>query len=476
MPAALIISLTLGLLYARTIAPGLTWANFSADGGDFLAAIATGGVPHPGGYPFYMLLGGLFARLPFGELAFRTNLLSALATILTANLVALISANWLVGKPGRSWLALLAGLAYGLSPFAWGQALVTEVYGLHALLVCLCLLVWPAKRHWWVGLCFGLAAANHLTALLALPLLALSGGQRWWVGPRALAARLLGLLAGLGLYLLLPLRAAGHPAINWGDAASLEGFVWLVSGRLYNGYLFATPLGDVLQRLRGLAGLLLDQFGAPGVFLAAGGLLLMPRWRERFASLWIVLAYGAFAILYGTADSLVYLAPVWPVMAVWMAVGLGGLLELAGSGRRGPWLRAGLVAGALALVVLRVPHTYRQVDLSQDKRATSWITQTLDAIPPGALVFVEGDQQVFALWYAQFGQGRRTDVVLVADGLLAYRWYLRSLADAYPRLGIPGTGQVQAGDFMALNPGQVFCWLDEGRGPACGQGALPPGR
>ncbi len=478
MPAALIISLMLGLLYARTIAPGLTWANFSADGGDFLAAIATGGVPHPGGYPLYLLLGGLFARLPFGEPAFRTNLLSAFCTILTANLVALISANWLAGKPGRSWLALLAGLAYGLSPFAWGQALVTEVYSLHALLVCLCLLAWSAKRHWWVGLTFGLAAANHLTALLVLPLLVLGGdAQRWRPAPRAWLARFLGLLSGLSLYLLLPLRAATHPAINWGGAASLPGLAWLVSGRMYSGFLLDPPLVDVVGRLRGLAGLLLEQFGPLGVFLAVGGLLMMPRGRERLAGLWIVLANGAFAILYNSSDSQVYLAPVWPVLAAWMAVGLGSLVELAGSSRRGQWLLAGLLAGALALLLMRVPRIYQQVDLSQDERASGWITHTLDAIPSGALVFVSGDQQVFGLWYAQFAQGRRPDVVMMADGLLAYRWYLNSLADVYPRLGIPVTEQAQARDFVALNPGQVFCRLErDSSEPVCEWNVLPPGQ
>jgi len=39
------------VLYARTLAPGLTWAHHAADGGDLLAAALTVGVPHPSGYP-----------------------------------------------------------------------------------------------------------------------------------------------------------------------------------------------------------------------------------------------------------------------------------------------------------------------------------------------------------------------------------------------------------------------------------------
>ena len=69
--------LALGL-YARTLAPGLTWAHNGADGGDFLAAALTHGVPHPSGYPTYqLLLRGIIAVFP-GEPARAGNWLSAL--------------------------------------------------------------------------------------------------------------------------------------------------------------------------------------------------------------------------------------------------------------------------------------------------------------------------------------------------------------------------------------------------------------
>ena len=53
-----------GALYALTMPPGLTWAYDSADGGDFLAAIATRGVPHPSGYPTYLLFFNCLANSP----------------------------------------------------------------------------------------------------------------------------------------------------------------------------------------------------------------------------------------------------------------------------------------------------------------------------------------------------------------------------------------------------------------------------
>ena len=50
-------------LYVATAAPGLTWRNDSADGGELAAAAWTLGVAHPTGYPTYVLLARGFAVL-----------------------------------------------------------------------------------------------------------------------------------------------------------------------------------------------------------------------------------------------------------------------------------------------------------------------------------------------------------------------------------------------------------------------------
>ncbi|MEI6290225.1 MAG: DUF2723 domain-containing protein, partial [Chloroflexota bacterium] len=78
----ILIILILGICYGFTIAPDLTWAHFSADGGDLISALVSGGVPHPAGYPLYMLLSRPFLEIPYGSPAFRTNLFSAAVTIL----------------------------------------------------------------------------------------------------------------------------------------------------------------------------------------------------------------------------------------------------------------------------------------------------------------------------------------------------------------------------------------------------------
>ena len=69
MTKPLILFLTVGLLsfivYVCTLAPTITWRNDGVDSGDLAAAVAVGGVPHPPGYPTYLILGEVFKLLPF---------------------------------------------------------------------------------------------------------------------------------------------------------------------------------------------------------------------------------------------------------------------------------------------------------------------------------------------------------------------------------------------------------------------------
>ncbi|MCJ7435613.1 MAG: DUF2723 domain-containing protein, partial [Anaerolineales bacterium] len=316
----------LGACYSRTIAPDLTWAHFSADGGDLIAATASGGVPHPSGYPLYLILARGFQVIPVGNLAFRTNLLSAVCTILTALLLYAYLLRQLRDRPLAQFASFLAAIAYGLAPFIWGQALVTEVYALHGLLMMLCVYVLSLEElkisEWMRGFVFGVAASNHLTSVMMFPLLALGSDGKLFVSTTVILKRGLGVLCGLSLYLSLPVRAYFNPPINWGDASTFDGFFWLVSGQLYRQYPFSLPLADVIQRFRACAGLLLEQYTWMGALLGIYGLFSRIPRRVFIPSVWMAGVFLFFAVFYGSYDSQVNLLPVWLSFAIWIAYGL----------------------------------------------------------------------------------------------------------------------------------------------------------
>ncbi len=194
------------LLYGWTLAPGLTWAHSSADGGDLLAAALTRGVPHPTGYPTYQILLRAAIALHGGEPARAGAWLSALAAALAAGLLADLGQRVLagLGRPptGRQRVAAgLAALAWAASPAVWGQATVTEVYALNALFaVGLLWLAWRwaaaraaggTGRGWLAagGLALGLGLGNHVSLVLLLP-----GLVAWWWSGRVFRAEGTGML------------------------------------------------------------------------------------------------------------------------------------------------------------------------------------------------------------------------------------------------------------------------------------------
>lgn len=471
--------------YGATLAPGLTWANNSSDSGDLATAAAVLGVAHPTGYPTYLLLARLLQALPVGSLAWRTNLLSALAAVLTALVVAVLVGTLLEGQRWRRLAALGAALAFGLSPGCWALAVVTEVYTLNvlfvALLFCFTLRnLQPAPLPAWVGvlqgLVAGLALGNHITVALPVAGWLLASGAAAFAGRRVstLGPCLAGLGAGLLVYLYLPVRAATHPPVNWGAPDDWAGFWWVISGQPYRELAFGLPPEQMGGRLAAWASLLRDQFGLPGIVLGAGGLLYaqVDSPRRRFLWLTAVLAagYSVFAIAYNSADSDAYLLPVYLIVALWAGVGLALVLAAL---ERLPHLARLVLPGGLALLLAlalawRIPATARQVDARGDQRASGWAHLVLTDAPPGAVLLTSSDRDTFTLWYYHYALGWRPDTLVVVEPLLGFAWYRENLRARYPMLPLPDAeGADPAAEWLAaLRRVGPLCRTDpQGAGP-----------
>ncbi len=475
-----ILTITLLTIYWTTMAPGLTWANSGADGGDLIAAAATGGVAHPSGYPLYVILAEGFQSLPLGSLAHRTNLMSAFFMASAAVLVCLLACRE-VGKQTQNgaWLAgLVSGLAFGLAPLVWSQAVITEVYALHAFLVALLLYLAmgseTAVHPKWLdlasGLIFGLAMGNHVTMVLLIPVVLLpsvsrglgaensQAGKRslrgWQVNGPVLMRRILGMGAGLLVYLILPMRALSRPPVNWGNPVTPENFWWLVSGKLYqDDFILALP--QVVERIRFWAALSLEQFGLPGLILGLAGLVFPFNSSSLHRNTqWIALLFTLFAIVYGTVDSYVYLIPVYLCFAIWIGFGLARILNAAV--RR--WRIGGQVIGLLALAYFSAlaVRTFSKVDASHDPRAEQFGEAVLVQAPENAIVFAKGDQAVFALWYFHFVLRERPDIAVVAPELIGFEWYLETLRATYPDLIVPGPIPSRE-SLVVANPTRPVC-------------------
>ncbi len=368
------------LVYAATLAPSLTWAHYGADGGDLVTAVARGRIPHPPGFPAYLLLGEVFIRLPWRDPAWRLNLMSAAMAAGTVGLTIACVRRLLLRYAIRdAQYAIVAGLVLGLSPLFWSQALIAEVYAPAAFFTAL--MMFLALRDgpiWALGLALGLGVGMHPTLIFLAPLAVWGAwGDRVGRPGRLLQA---GSLAATGWAILYGplLLARGSVPSPWGDVSTFGGWWALVSGRLYHGYIFALPLAAWPQRLLAWAALLARQFTPAGALLAGLGSAWLWR-KQRDLAVTSALSFAAFslyAIGYDTADSLVYLGPALPLAALWLGVGLAQIG--AWLGRRARW-------GAWVLLLLPLAQallSWRQVDLSRDRTAMEWANGVLRDAPP----------------------------------------------------------------------------------------------
>ena len=433
-PALIFLATFLGtlLIYWFTLAPDLTWANDGLDGGELITAAATLGIPHPPGYPTYALLGKLFSWLPVGSVAYRFNLFSAMATAVAAGVVSVISnqcsvisnqcsvfsersplitEHWLLNTDYRS---LFTGLAFAFAPLVWGQAIITEVYGLNLAFLAAFLWALTGKRpSLLTGILLGLSVTTHLTSLFMIPLALSQVPRQQW------SQLGVGLALGLAPLLTLPWLAQTNSPVVWGDPGTVRGWWWLVSGRLYANNLFAINSADLGNRLSDWSRLLFNQFTWAGVPLVAfafyrvqGSARRLRLWLLGTAVLYLVYAFG-----YGSSDAIVFTLPALLLLSLLLAPGLR---------------RLGRLALLLPFTLLLL--NYSAMDLSRDRMVRPLAEQLLDAAPPGAILLTPGDQTIFTLWYYHHVEAQRPDLILVDANLFAFDWYRNRLQNHYPDL------------------------------------------
>ena len=125
------------------------------------------------------------------------------------------------------------------------------------------------------------------------------------------------------------------------------------------------------------------------------------------------------------------------IFALWIGVGVSGLLDslkkwLAPEGR--PTTAA---AALLAVAFLAVPANMFRVNFDSADRTGNYIAwdysyNLLQSCAEDAILFTNGDNDTFPLWYLQDVEGVRRDIRVVNLSLLNTDWYIRQLKHDEP--------------------------------------------
>ena len=128
---AVILILSL-FVYLSALCPGIALG----DAGELISASYTLGIAHPPGYPVYTLPGKLFTFLPFGTIAGRINLMTALFGALAG----MFLSKFLILTTKKASSGILA-LLLVFSPLFWQSSVAAEVYSLNMLFISTLLLL-----------------------------------------------------------------------------------------------------------------------------------------------------------------------------------------------------------------------------------------------------------------------------------------------------------------------------------------------
>jgi len=474
--------LALFLIYLRTLLP----TAVDQDSGELVAAVHTQGIPHPTGYPLWLLLGRLFDYLPLGHTsAYRVGMLSSVAGAAAGALITLIALN----LTGQALSGVFAGLAFGLWFPCWSQSVRAEVYAISALLFAIALL---AFRRWhrapsarallWLSLACGFVSMHHRTAFLAIApaflaaflftpprartaylalswlLLAgiavsqLNQGAMGMMGVLFLLILIYALirrlslrthlaavalfLAPFSLYLYLMWRAIHHPAINWTNPTTLDRLLYHVLGKQYFGFALSNDFGRMVYEGNRLLPQTLLPTAGLAVLLAVVGVPLIvwgaiTWWRRQLmvaATLFLGSALLVFWVLkWGeTTDLKVFLSPLGEVVALCGALALANVRTAVHSP---PLARAATAAAGMLICGLQLGGNWSRADLSDEWTFRDEWACALVQMEPNAIFVSDQDVPSFMTMYLQNVEGLRKDVTLIRTVGVMQPWYRDLISD-----------------------------------------------
>jgi hypothetical protein len=452
-------------IYLMTLAPSVTFF----DSGEFITAIYSLGSAHSPGYPLFINYAKPFTYLPFGNIAFRVNIATALSAAMACYGVYLLVSHMLAGEKlatdenstrfCKRTIALSAALTFAFSARLWLQSNHDKPYPLISFLSAMIfylLLLWRDKyrtgedhpAYVYLGaFLWGLAFGAHQTMVLLLPsyaFLILSMDWRLVRRIKELTLIVVFALVGFSIHLHLPVRATQNPLLNWGDPKTLPQFLWHF---LRRGYPVEKP-----ERSFSLMWDQLNAFNIPHEFTIIGMALLLigiyaffRKQRDEIIAYLLGILFFLLVIIgyLNTPNDMIFLTeefftPLYLFSAVFNGLGMFYLLEKWFEMLAPERLRTLPVQTAAGLCLMALPITvfarhYMENDQHINYIAFDYANNTLRTLPEKAILYTWGDSGAFPLWYLQGVERMREDVPLVHTPHLVFPWYLDTLPDLFTR-------------------------------------------
>ena len=416
-PAVVLAILTISL-YTLTMSRSI----YTEDSAEFVAASYTLSIPHPSGYPTYLLTAKLASFLPFfASVAERVNFMSVVWTVLAIVLLYFSLQKLFKNKTISFALSFL----FAIAPMVWLQATYAEVYALNTCFFALLLFLYlkynehsSLKNLYIFIFAYGLSLTNHFLILAIAPLILL------WLFYKYSPLenikqhlKFFGIfLLGLTPYLYIPIRARMSPDFSWfgGNAVNL------LTYNVATGHRFTA---DTLVYLSDVWNQFFVSFGIFGGLALAAGLGIMMYYKNQIRVLaftgLILLSLGLVVVLtngreYDAFSGWFYQTLYVPFLLVSLIPIGFALLRLSQSRFKIIFFYTALLA-LMAWPLADIGGRFLENDRSGYTMLDGYSMALIESIPKNGAIFahhdhVVNDPIIFGLAYQKFVKNLRPDV------------------------------------------------------------------
>lgn len=279
--------------------------------------------------------------------------------------------------------------------------------------------------------------------------------------PFAVVASLLFIL-GLSVHLYLLIRSGHNPNIDEGDPETWRSLYAVLRREQYPPTNVVARKADFLFQLKHFNGYFQAQFQMASAYISQLNLgSILPiglgiwgivdhfsKHRRTFVMLFVTLVVVSLGLVVflNFSDAEVrerdyFYSPAFYYFAVYIAIGASSLLnELRNLIARGATQVTPVIAGAcivfLAMPLFTLKHNFFTHDRSNNRTCPVYARNMLGPLEPNAIIFTNGDNDTFPLWYIQEVEEYRTDVRVVNLSLLNTPWYIKQCRDLKPSVPI----------------------------------------
>jgi tetratricopeptide (TPR) repeat protein len=421
------------IVYMLTLAPSV----FFGDSGELTAAAYNMGIAHPPGYPLYLMLGKLFMlSIPFGDMAMRMNLLSAVFAAATAAVIFLISGLLMENR----LIAFMTSLMAVFSATFWSQAVITEVYTLAAFFFCnliLLMLLWFKDQHprWLILMAFtaGLAMTHHVIIVIFLPvyLVFVLLEQPKLLKDWKLIIKCMSLfLFPLLLYLYLPIQSAINPPNDWGNPETLSAMINHITAQQFGGLFLKHAFAGVAHQFSIFIHTLLKQFPFLLLILPFVGLWATKTQRHKDSiiskpsvvknnsistrkRILFLLSLSAIALFYSIAYFITDIEPhfiyFFIILALFIGMGLNYFYGLTKSIENSHMRRLAIVT-LIIIALLPLAFNWNTCNQKENYLARHYGMNIINSLDQDGILFIDSETELFIAAYLKIVEKLRPDV------------------------------------------------------------------